>query len=155
MDLCFQEFGDRVKHWITINEPNLFSSFGYAKGIFAPGRCSNYIGNCSEGNSAIEPYLVTHHLILSHATAAKLYRNKYQVCSCYYWASKFGYIFNPQKHSIVLPLQGSQKGIIGITADTVWQVPKYQTDSNRKAASRALDFYIGWWVFLSFLHYIL
>lgn len=78
-DFCFKEFGDRVKNWITLNEPNLFSMSGYALGDWAPGRCSNYIGNCSEGNSATEPYLVAHHLILSHATAANLYRHKYQV----------------------------------------------------------------------------
>ncbi|KAJ0095387.1 hypothetical protein Patl1_17268 [Pistacia atlantica] len=93
------------------------SKIGYATGIYAPGRCSNYIGICTEGNSATEPYLVTHHLILSHATAANLYRHKYQA---------------------------SQNGIIGVTVDTIWEVPKYQTISDRKAALRALDFYIGW-----------
>lgn len=78
-DFCFKEFGDRVKYWITLNEPNLFSKNGYATGEYAPGHCSNYIGNCTEGNSGTEPYLVTHHLILSHAAAANLYRLKYQV----------------------------------------------------------------------------
>ncbi|KAJ4711681.1 putative Beta-glucosidase [Melia azedarach] len=78
VDFCFQEFGDRVRYWISLNEANLFSSFGYASGVNAPGRCSNYIGNCTEGNSATEPYIVTHHLILSHATAVNLYRDKYQ-----------------------------------------------------------------------------
>ncbi|XP_031274812.1 beta-glucosidase 17-like [Pistacia vera] len=116
-DFCFQEFGNKVKYWITLNEPNIFSKIGYATGIYAPGRCSNYIGICTEGNSATEPYLVTHHLILSHATAANLYRHKYQA---------------------------SQNGIIGVTVDTIWEVPKYQTISDRKAALRALDFYIGW-----------
>ena len=80
VDFCFKEFGDRVKFWITVNEPNYFSNDGYATGYRAPGRCSKYIGNCSEGNSATEPYLVVHHLILAHATAVKLYRDKYQVC---------------------------------------------------------------------------
>ncbi|KAK3224015.1 hypothetical protein Dsin_011040 [Dipteronia sinensis] len=116
-NFCFQEFGDRVKYWITLNEPNLFSSRGYASGIYAPGRCSNYIGNCSRGNSATEPYLVTHHLILSHANAVKLYKDKYKT---------------------------SQKGIVGITVDSRWQVPKFQTVSSRKAALRALDFQFGW-----------
>lgn len=78
-DFCFKEFGDRVQHWVTLNEPNLSSMFGYAMGTQAPGRCSNYVGNCTEGNSATEPYLVTHHFILSHAASVKLYREKYQV----------------------------------------------------------------------------
>ncbi|KAL5762793.1 hypothetical protein ACOSP7_019057 [Xanthoceras sorbifolium] len=80
-DFCFKEFGDRVKYWVTLNEPNLFSEFGYATGELAPGRCSIYIENCSSGNSAIEPYIVTHHLILSHAIAVKLYRKKFQAAS--------------------------------------------------------------------------
>lgn len=78
-DLCFKEFGDRVKHWITLNEPETVGECGYAKGTKAPGRCSNYIGNCPAGNSATEPYVAAHHLILSHATAVKLYRKNYQV----------------------------------------------------------------------------
>ncbi|CAK9143423.1 unnamed protein product [Ilex paraguariensis] len=37
-ELCFWEFGDRVKHWITLNEPVIYSMFGYALGTFPPGR---------------------------------------------------------------------------------------------------------------------
>ncbi|KAG8064805.1 hypothetical protein GUJ93_ZPchr0004g39479 [Zizania palustris] len=36
-EICFKEFGDRVKHWITFNEPWTFCSGGYASGTFAPG----------------------------------------------------------------------------------------------------------------------
>lgn len=79
MDICFKEFGDRVKHWITLNEPLSYSMNGYTKGTFAPGRCSKYVGNCTEGNSATEPYIVAHNLLLAHATAVKIYRDKYQV----------------------------------------------------------------------------
>ncbi|KHN31251.1 Cyanogenic beta-glucosidase, partial [Glycine soja] len=39
--LCFKEFGNRVKHWITLNEPRSVSKNGYANGRFAPGRCSD------------------------------------------------------------------------------------------------------------------
>ena len=41
-NICFREFGDRVKHWITFNEPWSFSINGYASGILAPGRCSTW-----------------------------------------------------------------------------------------------------------------
>lgn len=79
-DLCFREFGDRVKYWITLNEPYTVSNMGYAIGTFAPGRCSNWQQlNCTGGDSAREPYLVTHHLLLSHAAAVQVYRSKYQV----------------------------------------------------------------------------
>ncbi|XP_021288994.1 beta-glucosidase 42-like isoform X3 [Herrania umbratica] len=68
-DTCFAHFGDRVKNWITINEPLQTAVNGYDTGIFAPGRC--------EGSSA-EPYLAAHHQILAHATAVSIYRSKYK-----------------------------------------------------------------------------
>ncbi|CAN1805086.1 Beta-glucosidase 24 [Linum perenne] len=58
-DLCFREFGNRVKHWITLNEPGTFLSSG-------------------EGKSDVEPYIVCHNMLLAHATAVELYRRKYQ-----------------------------------------------------------------------------
>ena len=80
-ELCFREFGDRVKHWITLNEPWSFSSDGYAKAGLAPYRCSEWQQlNCTGGDSGTEPYIVAHHLLLSHAAAVKIYKDKYQVC---------------------------------------------------------------------------
>ncbi|GAB2266172.1 Beta-glucosidase 17 [Dionaea muscipula] len=78
-ELCFKEFGDRVKHWTSMNEPNLDSWNSYSTGIFAPGRCSSYIGNCTAGDSATEPYIAGHHLLLAHAATVNLYKTKYQV----------------------------------------------------------------------------
>jgi beta-glucosidase len=79
-DLCFGLYGDRVKHWITLNEPWTYTWVGYGVGGFAPGRCSSE--RCKElgggGNSSTEPYMVTHNMILSHAKAVQVYRQKYQ-----------------------------------------------------------------------------
>uniref|UniRef100_M1CXV3 Beta-glucosidase n=1 Tax=Solanum tuberosum TaxID=4113 RepID=M1CXV3_SOLTU len=119
VDICFKEFGDRVKHWITLNEPLSYSMNGYTKGTFAPGRCSKYVGNCTEGNSATEPYIVAHNLLLAHATAVKIYRDKYQK---------------------------SQKGQIGVTLVTHMFVPKINTPQGLKAPLRALDFMLGWFL---------
>jgi beta-glucosidase len=70
-DFCFNTFGDRVKHWITLNEPWTYTWVGYGVGGFAPGRCSSQ--RCKEigggGNTSTEPYIVTYNLILSHAMA--------------------------------------------------------------------------------------
>ncbi|ONK56091.1 uncharacterized protein A4U43_C10F4040 [Asparagus officinalis] len=79
-DICFKEFGDRVKNWITFNEPNFEPVLGYDVGIFPPARCSYPFGfNCSEGDSTREPYQSAHNFLLSHASAATLYKEKYQV----------------------------------------------------------------------------
>ncbi|KAF7824503.1 vicianin hydrolase-like [Senna tora] len=117
-DFCFKTFGDRVKNWVTLNNPLSLSSNGYNGGTVAPGRCSNYVGNCTAGNSATEPYIIAHHLILAHAAAVRLYKKKYQ------------------RH---------QKGEIGITLMTLWFEPKSNTVADREAASRALDFWFGWY----------
>jgi beta-glucosidase len=67
-DICYQYFGDRVKHWTTINEPQVFGQYGYKIGMSNPN-----------ANPVTDPYLATHHIILAHAAAAKLYKEKYQV----------------------------------------------------------------------------
>ncbi|OIW04874.1 hypothetical protein TanjilG_14305 [Lupinus angustifolius] len=68
-DTCFASFGDRVKNWITLNEPLQTSVNGYDSGIFAPGR---------RENTLVEPYLAAHHQILAHAAAVSIYRSKYK-----------------------------------------------------------------------------
>ncbi|KVI05497.1 Glycoside hydrolase, catalytic domain-containing protein [Cynara cardunculus var. scolymus] len=58
---CFEKFGDRVKNWMTFNEPHTFTVQGYDVGLQAPGRCSILLGLfCRAGNSATEPYIVGH-----------------------------------------------------------------------------------------------
>ena len=36
--ICFRHFGDRVTHWITMNESWVMAILGYHDGVFAPGR---------------------------------------------------------------------------------------------------------------------
>ncbi|XP_068309985.1 beta-glucosidase 12-like [Pyrus communis] len=118
VELCYKEFGDRVKHWITINEPWSYSYGGYTRGFLAPGRCSAWQQlNCTGGNSATEPYLVAHNLLLAHAAAVKLYKNKYQI---------------------------SQEGTIGITLVSNWFIPISEANQHKNAALRFLDFMFGW-----------
>ncbi|PKI60241.1 hypothetical protein CRG98_019429 [Punica granatum] len=117
-DFCFKEFGDRVKYWITFNKPWTYCNFGYATGSLAPGRCSAWQNlNCTGGDSGTEPYLVAHHLLLAHASAVKLYKEKYET---------------------------SQKGVIGITLVSHWFEPYSNSGKDRNAALRALDFMLGW-----------
>lgn len=67
-DFCFKEFGDRAKLWITINEPQIVAYLGYCVGLHAPGIQDPFV----------KPYLVSRHLILSHAKAWHIYDSKYR-----------------------------------------------------------------------------
>ena len=63
-DFVFALYGDRVKHWLTFNEPWSYSTSGYFYGGSAPGRCSDEVPKCvmngGGGNNATEPYIVSH-----------------------------------------------------------------------------------------------
>jgi beta-glucosidase len=37
-DTCMRALGDRVDHWMILNEPSIFTTMGYLLGIHAPGR---------------------------------------------------------------------------------------------------------------------
>ncbi|TYI98955.1 hypothetical protein E1A91_D01G252700v1 [Gossypium mustelinum] len=118
-EFCFKTFGDRVKTWMTFNEPRVVAALGFDNGINPPNRCSKKFGNCTDGNSATEPYIAAHHLILSHAEAVKRYREKYQA---------------------------KQNGRIGIFLDFVWYEPLTRSKADNYAAQRARDFHIGWFL---------
>jgi beta-glucosidase len=62
-DLVAQRLGDRVKLWITLNEPVIVTSLGYVLGVHAPGRTG--VGNALP---------VLHHQLLGHGLAAAAIR---------------------------------------------------------------------------------
>lgn len=65
--ICFEHFGDRVKHWITLNEPWVTAVLGYGQGLFAPGRVSR-----------VEPYRSAHEMLRAHGRAVEIYRGDFQ-----------------------------------------------------------------------------
>ncbi|KAF8701086.1 hypothetical protein HU200_033737 [Digitaria exilis] len=119
-DVCFKNFGDRVKYWSTVNEPNIEPIGGYDIGFLPPRRCSFPFGSsCDEGNSTTEPYIVAHHLLLAHASAVSLYREKYQA---------------------------EQEGQIGLTLLGLWYEPATETLDDIEASARMNDFHLGWFM---------
>ena len=65
--ILFQEFGDRVKIWITFNEPWVTAVLGHGSGVNAPG---------IKGPGILE-YKVAHNLIRAHGKAYRLYQNEF------------------------------------------------------------------------------
>nr|QWJ73442.1 beta-thioglucoside glucohydrolase 2-8 [Isatis tinctoria] len=118
-DLCFKEFGGKVKNWITINQLYTVPTRGYAIGTDAPGRCSPKVDDrCYGGNSSTEPYIVAHNQLLAHAEVVHLYRTKY----------KF------------------QGGKIGPVMITRWFLPYDDTQASKDAAERMKEFFLGWFM---------
>ncbi len=104
--LCFNRFGDRVKHWVTFNEAWVVAMLCYGKGIFAPGKSSRK-----------DTYLAGHHLILAHAKAYRVYDSEFRK---------------------------TQKGVVGIANNCDWREPLTDSELDKAAAQRALEFYFGW-----------
>ncbi|ESQ55146.1 hypothetical protein EUTSA_v10024994mg [Eutrema salsugineum] len=116
-DVCFREFGSRVKFWTTINEANVFTIGGYNDGTTPPGRCSSPGRNCSSGNSSTEPYIVGHNLLLAHASVSRLYKQKYKE---------------------------RQRGSVGFSLFTIGFTPSTSSKDDINAILRAKDFFLGW-----------
>ncbi|KAG8375749.1 hypothetical protein BUALT_Bualt10G0132700 [Buddleja alternifolia] len=197
-ELCFWEFGDRVKNWITLNEPWTYCIQGYVQCVFPPGNKDsastaspspsvealkstmtslfiNPDGDKNIGKNSItyrgskmenplvdtlsliaanmknplvsliaaintddttesnnndeskpvpesavkDVYTVARNLLLAHAEAVQSYRNKFK------------------EH---------QKGQIGITLVSHWFKALNDTEVDKAAAKRALDFMLGWFL---------
>ena len=62
-DVLTSHLGDRVKHWMTLNEPSVFCFSGYYTGRHAPGR-----------TSLKDALQATHHALLAHGSAVDVIR---------------------------------------------------------------------------------
>lgn len=67
-DFCFAAFGDRVKFWMTFNQPDTIAWAGYGLGLIPP----------NIKNPGTAPYRVGHNLIKAHAKAYHTYDDKYR-----------------------------------------------------------------------------
>lgn len=104
-EVLFDAFGGKVKKFITFNEPFVFTDFGYVTGSFPPGIKGDYRSKL----------IAAHHVLLSHGTAVKLFREK------------------------------EIKGEIGITLDYAYNCPATKSKKDIEAAARANEFWAGWY----------
>ncbi|XP_075465616.1 lactase/phlorizin hydrolase-like isoform X1 [Ascaphus truei] len=68
-DYCFRTFGDRVKFWMTFNQPHSIVAAGYGVGLFPPG---------IKDDPGFAPYRVAHRLLKVHARVYHTYDEKYR-----------------------------------------------------------------------------
>lgn len=66
--VCFREFGDLVKNWMTINEPHTYCYLGYGTGEHAPG-----FQHAGEGF-----YKCAYVSLLAHAKAYHIYNDEFR-----------------------------------------------------------------------------
>ncbi|KAM4060166.1 glycosyl hydrolase family protein [Hirsutella rhossiliensis] len=110
----------RVRHWATFNEPWCSAVLGYGIGQFAPGRCSDRVRSPEGGDSATEPWLVGHSLLVAHGRAVRAYRDDFA------------------------PPTGGQ-GRIGIVLNGDAVFPWDAADpADAEACQRKLEFVIAW-----------
>jgi len=69
VDCCIKNFGDRVKHWMILNEPMVFTGAGYFLGIHAPGK---------KGLSSF--LAAAHHAALCQAEGGRIIRSLRRDC---------------------------------------------------------------------------
>lgn len=105
-DVLFREFGSRIKIWITFNEPFETCVEGYGTGSSAPIVSSSGVGE----------YLCGHNLLVAHAAAYHLYKDKYA---------------------------NDQRGMIGISLDGRFYYPK-DAATGPEVIQRAINFETGW-----------
>ncbi|XP_037488100.1 4-hydroxy-7-methoxy-3-oxo-3,4-dihydro-2H-1,4-benzoxazin-2-yl glucoside beta-D-glucosidase 1b, chloroplastic-like [Triticum dicoccoides] len=119
-EVCFKNFGDRVKNWFTFNEPHTYCCFSYGEGIHAPGRCSPGM-DCAvpEGDSLREPYTAGHHILLAHAEAVQLFKARYN-------------------------MHGDSK--IGMAFDVMGYEPYQDSFLDDQARERSIDYNMGWFL---------
>lgn len=101
-DQCYRLFGDLVKYWFTFDEP----------------WCQSAQGRYESDEQNTKPYTIGYYMLLAHAEAVKVYREKYQA---------------------------KQGGKIGINLNGEMFWPKNPNSAADKvAAFRNLMFQIGW-----------
>src|SRR4029453_1837507 len=61
--IVFRRLDDRVRWWVTLNEPWVVTDGGYLHGVLAPGH-----------RSAFEAPLASHNLMRAHGAAVQAYR---------------------------------------------------------------------------------
>lgn len=109
-------FGDRVKFWLTFNEPASYCLNGYSTGEQAPGNCITPLKCTWKIKLDLQQCVYTS--LIAHARVVDVYRKKYKP---------------------------SQKGLISIALNGVWAEPlDPKMEADIEAAQLQMDFSFSW-----------
>jgi len=120
-ELCFKMFGDRVKHWVTFNEPNLMVKLAYFAGGFPPSHCSEPYGKCDSGNSSTEPVCL---LLNPHGSCISCFP-----CSPSYSGQARWLYWNYTTHEMVWTTEEYHRGPLGSKPSSVFRSSMVSVDS--------------------------
>jgi len=85
----FKRFGDKVKYWITMNEQNVFTGFGWLRGGHPPGK----------KNDEKMFYKVNHHAFLAHAKTVLAFKKlglKGKIGASFAFSPSYSYDCDPK-----------------------------------------------------------
>ncbi|XP_053977574.1 myrosinase 1-like [Hylaeus volcanicus] len=82
--ILYREYGDKVKKFISINEPAGLCTLGYSVGVHAPGKKLNGIGE----------YLCVHNILKAHARAYRIYEQEFKQTQ----KGQVGFMLNSQSY---------------------------------------------------------
>ncbi|KAK4412688.1 Raucaffricine-O-beta-D-glucosidase [Sesamum alatum] len=169
-ELCFWEFGDRVKYWITLNEPWTYAHNGYVTRKFPPlgpgltvaarARARAPAGLTTQTSSKMMNYIPyrgrpdhEQHQFLKAAAASNQInssgsRQKWDPAKDPYTVGRNLLLAHAHAvHSYRTKFEEHQKGKIGIALNIFWCEPYKKGDADDiEAANRAMDFMLGWFL---------
>lgn len=106
-------FGDRVKLWVTVNEPFQVCEFGYSDVIMAPFYNLQGVGG----------YLCTHWMLLAHARVYRMYKKDFAQQNGRMGLSIHAYWFEPADQGDLKDLYAAERGMqfnLGWTAHPIF-----------------------------------
>ncbi|XP_077295406.1 myrosinase 1-like [Arctopsyche grandis] len=113
--IAFENFGDRVKMWVTMNEPFIFGTLGHGENQLAPALKLDGIAD----------YLCGHTMLLGHAKVYHLYDSTYR-------KTQNGIIHFGHAYRLL--------GRIGITMYSCWNQPASSSSKDIEAAEISQQF---------------
>ncbi|MGH8045657.1 MAG: glycoside hydrolase family 1 protein, partial [Chthoniobacterales bacterium] len=151
--LLVERFSDRVTHWMTLNEPQVFIGHGHCHGIHAPGL------------KLETPQLLraAHHTLLAHGLAVQAIRSGAKATPSVGWAP-VGVPHFPEDESSAADIEAARTSSMRGTHDNLWNntwwadpallghypedglrhfgdaMPKF-TDAEMRTIHQPLDFY--------------